>query len=108
MDLKFNFKKLQTLKGQKKFKKRDVYIRPDLYWQIAVYVVALSALASAIFGHFVFQKVNREIDTSSNSSSIKKIVDKERLDKALEYFELREKRSVEILQKPSPFVDPSV
>ncbi len=99
---------LKIFKQKKAFKKHDVYLRPDLYWQLAIILVFVFGILSFAFGYYMFMKVNEEIYTSNQGENIKKIVDKDRLTQALEYFENRKKKSFEILQTPPTVVDPAI
>ena len=95
-------------KKEKTFKKHEIYGRPDVYWELAVFMVTLCIILAAIFGYYVFQNVNKESNTRNQDRSVKKIIDRNRLSKTLEYFDARKDRSVEILQTPPTVVDPSI
>ncbi len=98
---------INFFKKKKKFRKGGMDIKPDLYWRYILYMVFVLIIASCAFGIYLFWGVNTESAPIVNSSG-QDMIKKERLDKVLEYFSEREKKSVEILNSPSPIVDPSL
>ena len=102
MDLKF-------LKRKKNFKKGNFQIRPDLYWHLALCVGVLFTFPFFIFGFYLFKQVNTEPELQAqNSNKQIEVAKKERVQNVLKYFSDREKKSTEILNSPSPIVDPSL
>ena len=101
--------KLQFLKKKKKIKKENFKIDAGFYWNIILLLAFILIICAFVFGFFVFQKINKgeEIVTDISSENVN-IVKKQRIDKVLEYFTDREKRSIDILNSPSPVVDPSL
>ena len=99
---------MKFLKKKKKFKKGGLGIKPDLYWRYILYTTFALIFLSSVFGLYLFMKINNEpippVVNVNGENSIKK----ERIDKVLEYFSEREKKSIEILNSPSPIVDPSL
>lgn len=102
MDIKF-----LKLKREKRFVKGGLGIKPDLYWKYILGMSLLLTIGASIFGFFLFEKINK--DTVSSNVDIDKndTIKKERIDSALGYFNAREKKSIEILNSPSPINDPS-
>jgi hypothetical protein len=102
--MNLNFK---ILKPKKKFKKGGIRINPEIYWVSSLGLVFVATVAMVIFGFVLFKKVNTEITiTQDDSIKIEKI-DKARIDRALEYFTKKTEVSTEVMNSPSPIVDPS-
>ena len=99
---------IKFLKRKKKFKKGGLGIKPDLYWRYILYVTFALILLSCVFGLYLFMKINNESASPVINISGENSIKKERIDKVLEYFSEREKKSIEILNSPSPIVDPSL
>jgi len=53
-------------------------------------------------------KINDASVLSVPGASEQETIKKERIDKILEYFSEREKKSIEIINSPSPIIDPSL
>jgi len=98
---------LKILKPKKKFKKGGIHINPNVYWEISLAMVFFVMLVLVIFGFFLFKKVNNELSLTSDMNTKIETIDKARIDKALEYFNKRAENSKEIINSPSPIVDPS-
>jgi hypothetical protein len=101
--------KLKFLKTKKDFRKKTSVINPYIYWNFVLYITFVLIMASFIFGFLLFIKTNREspvqaVDTSGQIG----IVKKERINKVLKYFSERKQKATEILNSPSPVVDPSL
>jgi hypothetical protein len=102
MDIKF-------FKLKKNFKKKDYQINSNIYWKIILNTVFILIIISFIYGFSVFMKVNKEyIPFNVNTNEQIEKDRKTRIDKVLEYFSEREKKSEIILNSPSPVVDPSI
>jgi hypothetical protein len=98
---------LKILKPKKKFKKGGIHINPDVYWGILLGVVLVVCVASVLFGYFLFKKTNQNLSVNSAENNSVEKIDQARIDNALEYFSNRANKSSEILNSPSPIVDPS-
>ncbi|MEK7113699.1 MAG: hypothetical protein AAB873_02630 [Patescibacteria group bacterium] len=99
---------IKFFKKEKVFKKGGIKLKPDIYWGIALLLTVLVVLFSLVFGLLLFFQVNKEVTLTVEESNKSEMVNKERLDKVLNYFVEREKRSTEILNSTSPIVDPSL
>ncbi|MFA5827551.1 MAG: hypothetical protein WC839_03605 [Candidatus Paceibacterota bacterium] len=99
---------IDFLKKKKKFKKESFRVKPDFYWRRILYVWVVLILASCVFGFYFFMKMNRELVLPVISTGEQNAIKKERFNSILEYFKEREKKSIEILNSPSPIVDPSL
>ena len=99
--------KIKFFKKEKSFKK-DLLPNPSIYWKFAVIGVFLTVVTFSIFGYYLFLKTSKEseIPIEEVGQKIGK-VDKEKIQKILEYFSLREQKSEEILNSPAPIIDPS-
>ncbi len=99
---------IKFFKIKKSFKKHDLAFSSDFYWQLIVFIAVILILTSFAFGYYLFVQVDKETVISVDDTSGQPVIKKERLDKVLKYFSLREKKSNEILNSPSPVVDPSL
>ena len=100
--------KIKFFKREKKFKKGGFHANPDISWEIVLYLAFALVVASFVFGFLLLKEINKEAGEGEvNARGQAKIIEKERIDKALDYFAEREKKSAEISNSPSPIVDPS-
>ncbi|MFZ3011550.1 MAG: hypothetical protein WA060_00935 [Minisyncoccia bacterium] len=97
------------LKKEKRFKKKDFVLDAFFYWKLVVLGVFLMIILFFFLGFYLFTKINREPDLST-LGEVKQIptVDKNRMLEVITIFTEREKKSAEILNSPSPVVDPSL
>lgn len=93
-------------KRKKNYNKRE-NPNPDFLWRMLLLFAFLIVLASGVFGFYLFLEVNKEPDIQTEDGN-SLIVNKKRIDTTLEYFSSREKKSSEILNSPSPVIDPSL
>ncbi len=101
--------KIQFFKKENDFKKKNFGFNPNLYWEFAVIMVFMFIILSAISGYYLFMQINQEPIVSSPATNTRAgAVDKNRIDKALNYFSDREKKSAQIINSPAPVVDPSL
>ena len=99
---------IKFLKKKRKLRKGGLGIKPDLYWKYLLYMTFILILLSCAFGLYLFIEINKEPVSTVMNIDKKRMTEKERLTKVLEYFSERKKKSVEILNSPSPIVDPSL
>ncbi len=101
---------IKIFKKQKNFRKKtDLFLSPEVYWRFFLGIEFLLTLTSLFFGWHLFRQVNKEfVLPSENVVSKIEMVKKARINKALEYFSAREKKSAEILNSHSPISDPSL
>ncbi len=99
---------LNFLKKKKKFKKTELGNKPNIYWKYILLSTVILVLGAFVFGFILFSRVNNGADVSSVEIPAQEAVKADRLDKVLQYFAGREKRSIEILNSPSPIIDPSL
>ena len=99
---------IKFLKKKKVFKKVDRDINPDFYWKSILGVTFFIIIASLIFGFLLFTKTNKDLVLPVINTNEQEIVKKERIEKVLQYFKESEKKSNNILNSPSPLVDPSL
>src|SRR3989338_6354260 len=101
LDLKF-------LKPNKRFQKKKGWARPEFYWQGILLLALASALGFAIFAFYLFRKISGETAVSSPLADQQaEMIKKERIQKALDYFAQRAKKSENIINSPAPLTDPS-
>jgi len=100
------FKKFKT---KKSFKKGGLHTNPDIYWGIFLCIAFLIVIISIVFGIYFFRKISKGlIPASVDDKKLEEVVIKGRIENALEYFSVREQKSTEILNSPSPVADPSI
>jgi hypothetical protein len=99
---------IKFLKKKRKFRKGGMGISPDLYWSYILYITFAGIVLSCAFGLYLFMRISNESTPLVISANGDSLIKKERIDKVLEYFGEREKKSAEILNSPSPIVDPSL
>lgn len=102
--------KIKFFKIKNNFAKKDRFQeKPDFFWKIALYLGLILAIVFFILGFFIFKQVDKELVLSGENNSEKsKIVQKERVKEALEYFKEQEKKSGEILNSSFTIMDPSL
>lgn len=100
---------IKIFKIRKSFKKGGPHTNPDVYWNILQGVALVIVLGAFIFGFLLSKKINQELILSTeNINQQAETISKERIDQALEYFSLRKQKSDQILNSPSPVIDPSL
>ncbi len=101
--------KIDFLKKNNSFKKKNFSFNPSLYWRFALVVVFSLLVIACIFGYSLFVGTDQESIQPALSDGSKAIkVDIDRIDKALNYFSDRETKSNQIINSPAPVVDPSL
>ncbi len=100
---------IKFFKIKKSFRKENFKINPDTYWKFILSMAFAIMILSFVFGFYLFRQINKKsiLPMGSISGQIE-IIKKERIDKVLEYFSKRKKKSIEILNSPSPIIDPSL
>ena len=99
---------IKFFKKENKLKKDNFQINPDLYWNITLGIFLLLIIAISFFGYTLFNKVNSPFVYENPNPTVQvETVNKDRLDKVLNYFSDREKKSADILNGASVLVDPS-
>ena len=95
--------------SKKKFKKGGLITNPDFFWDTILLLLLSLVIVSFVFGFFLFKKISDE--TFADYEIMHRKIDtvsKERMDKVLNYFNTRRSKSLDILNSPAPFVDPSL
>ncbi|MDQ3076139.1 MAG: hypothetical protein M3Q34_03350 [bacterium] len=107
MDLKSLTTKFFSKK--KKLKKGSWIVNPDIYWKSILLLSVFLILGFFAFGFYLLNRVNSEVNDEESVNVVRlRTVNKERLDNVIEYFAKREKASMNIINLPSPVVDPSL
>jgi hypothetical protein len=101
--------KIEFLKKKKNFRKGGFHTNPDVCWEIIIFMAFIIIVAALVFSFLLFKKINQgftvpEGDIKVNTTS----VSRDRVDKSLGYFSERAQKSIQILNSPSPIVDPSL
>ncbi len=99
---------IKFFKTKKNFKKK--VFNPNFYWVLLIYGTLFLSLLFLFFGYYLFRQISKEpvLGTTTLDYQQIKTVKKERIDAVLKYFSEREKKSNQILNSPSPLVDPSL
>jgi hypothetical protein len=101
--------KIEIFKNKKKFKKGGFHTNPNIGWGIILLVTLFLTVLFLVFGIYLFVNTNKETTVpEADTGSHIKIVKKDRIDKVLEYFSSRENKSSDVLNSPSPLIDPSL
>ncbi len=100
--------KIKFLKREKKFRKGDSWIKPDLYFRLVVLVVLFLVAVFMAFGWYFFRETSMEQSASVENVSFPENLDEKKIRGVLDYFEARKEKSKEILNSPSPVIDPSL
>jgi len=101
--------KINIFKKKKVFKKENFKLSPDIYWKIILGLFLSLIVITALFGFYVFSQINQELVFSTESlNSVKEKGKIEKTREALDLFLQREEKSKEILNSPSPVIDPSL
>jgi hypothetical protein len=100
--------KIKFFKKENKFEKGNSDIKPDLYWKYILYTTFALIILFCFFGFYLFVKINKISVSSFPNVDQLGIIKKDRINKALEYFGQSERKSIEIINSPSPIVDPSL
>lgn len=103
--------KIKFFKKEKNFSKpkESKWLNINLYWEVAVIFMFMVFLASLAFGYYFFRQINKEfVSVESDESGGVQTVKKERIEKVLNYFSEREKKSNGIINAPAPVIDPSL
>jgi hypothetical protein len=100
---------LNFLKKNKSLKKENFQINFQFYWTLLLIILVIAILFASFLGYYLFTKASDEKEVSEESIIIKQqeIIKKERIDKVLEYFLEKEKKSSDILNSGVPIIDPS-
>lgn len=100
--------KINFLKKENSLQKKSFIYYIKLCWKISVLIVLIFSFSFFVFGYYLFTSINKEVVVSVNDVvGLNSLVTKERINKTLEYFSLREQKSSQILYSASPIVDPS-
>ncbi len=103
MNIKFDF-----LNKKVNLKKKDFFLNPNLFWEMAIFMGFILIIVFSAFGYFIFVNTGKESTPTGTGNDQSYMVDKNRLNKDLNYFANRAEKSTEILKNPAPVVDPSV
>ena len=100
---------IKIFKIKKSFRKGGLHTNPDVFWDIIQSMALLVVIGLLVFDFFLFNKINKEFTPPSNSANSQaETISKERIDKVLKYFSDRKNKSDDILNSPSPVIDPSL
>lgn len=99
---------IKFFKTKKNFKKKNLELNPDFFWKLIVLLVFILILFSFVFGYYLFTESRKDPIFSLEDINKKQAPEIEKTKKVLEYFSTQDKKSLEILNSPSPVVDPSL
>jgi len=101
--------KFLNFKKEKHFKKKEFVFNTNSYWQVAVFVSLAIVVSFGVFGYYLFLQTSKEAAPRAVSESGEiPMIKTGSLEKALGYFSERAKKTSQILNSPSPVVDPSL
>jgi len=101
--------KINFFKKENNFKKKEFSFHPNFFWRITLAGTAILILLSFVFSYSLFVKINQEpVLSSANEGGQLEKISQDRIKKVLNYFSEREKKSNQMLNSPSPIVDPSL
>lgn len=102
---------IKLFKKQKNFTKdrESFWSNINFYWEAAVFIMFVIFVLSSFFGYYLFMKTDEEYVSEINTTTSQfGAVKKERIDRVLGYFSVKNKKSEQILNSPAPVVDPSL
>ena len=99
---------INFFKPKNNFKKKRIEPNPNFYWKIAVLCTLILMVCVFGFGYYMFTMVNDEAPYSSETTIKKEPVEKERLEKILDYYAAKNKKLNQIINTDAPVVDPSL
>ena len=102
MKININF-----LKKENSFKKKNFKFNSGLYWKIFISITFVAILFIFYFGYNLFTQINQETILPATSTRAP-MVNQDRITKVLDVFSARETKSNQIINSPSPVVDPSL
>ncbi len=103
--------KIKLFKKTNKFSHSSwTKLHPGLHWRIALYGFFTLVVASFAFGFYLFIKEDKAINSLSfdDTKAAVDTVSRDRIQKVLNLFSEREKKSAEIISNPPTFSDPSI
>ena len=104
LDLKF----LQSFKSKKSFKKESTQISANKYWNFILIFFFVILLGSLVFGYITFENLNKDFKEDELGAVNNNLSQKNQLLKVLEYFEIKEANTRDIIEKGVTVVDPSL
>ena len=101
--------KIEIFKKRNNFKKKNFSINSNFYWKLSVFLSLAIIIGLFFFGYYLFNQTNQESTPQITTDSGQvPVVNKNRIEKVLNYFSDREEKSKEILNTGAPVVDPSL
>lgn len=105
LDLKF----LESFKPKKTFKKENLQVSASKYWSFILIFFFVMLLGSLIFGYITFENLNKDFkDNREGEIKNSSLSQKNQILKVLEYFEIKETNTRDIIEKGVTVVDPSL
>jgi|SRR3990167_6140748 len=99
---------IKIFKRKRSFKKGGLHSDPNIFWEALLLLGFSVFVASCVFGFYLFRTISQKFTSLGDQvQSETRTVSKERINKILEYFSDKQQRSSEIINSPSPIVDPS-
>jgi predicted negative regulator of RcsB-dependent stress response len=104
MKLKIKFPPIR-----RNYQKKILRINPNLYWKILICLFFVLIPAAFIFAYRLYRQVSEENNVllQNDSEKLEK-QKKEEINKILEHFAEKEKKSNNILNTPASIIDPSL
>lgn len=98
---------IKFFKKKNNYQKESLSPNVGLYWKLAVCFIFLVIFALLFFGYVFFKKINLEPVFSNSGNKQVETIKKDRIDKVLEYFSIRETISDQTINSLAPVIDPS-
>lgn len=101
--------KIELFKIKKSFKKESFSVNPNTYFRFVVLIAFAVILVGFGFGFYAFKEFGKESfeDVNKIDQNVE-LSKKERIEKVLEYFAEKDRKSIEIINSPAPIIDPSL
>lgn len=104
--MKIDFKKI--LKRKKHFRKGGFHTNPNIGWQILVLFSFGAGLVFFVIGFMQFRELSAQFQTPVfPEEDWEGAMSRERIEKTLQYFSERERKSKDITTSPASIADPS-
>ena len=101
--------KINFFKKENSFRKKNFQPNANLDWKIFVGSALIMIFLSSFFSYHLFILINQDsfLPESGENGQVPAL-NINRMEKMLDYFSAREKKSAEIINSPAPVVDPSL
>ena len=99
--------KIKFFQKENNFRKKEFTLNANLYWELALCLALILTIGSCLLGYHIFSQINKKFTPLAPDQVSLPKIDQDRIKKVLNYFSDRANKSSEIINSPSPIVDPS-